>query len=179
MQVRTKRLSKKLNKHGKKLTAEFREFALKGNVIDLAVGVIIGGAFQSIIKSLIDDMLMPCIGRVLGDMDFTNFFIILSDTSSLDQNQLHSLTYLRDQGAAVFAYGAFLTAVLHFFLMALMVFLVVKVINTIRQRAKPEETPEPTTKKCPFCCTEIALAAIRCPSCCAELAAPIEGDISE
>ena len=134
----------------KKIAKEFREFISRGNVIDLAVGVIIGGAFTAIVNSLVNDMLTPLLGLITGGVDFTALSFGVGD--------------------AQFCYGSFLAAILNFVLVALVLFLLVKAINKMRDRKKAEEeAAAPTTKVCPFCKTEIDLHATRCPHCTSEL----------
>ena len=134
----------------KKIAKEFREFISRGNVIDMAVGVIIGGAFTAIVNSLVNDMLTPLLGLLTGGVDFTALSFGIGD--------------------AQFCYGSFLAAILNFLLVALVLFLLVKTINKIRDRKKAEEeAAAPTTKVCPFCKTEIDLHATRCPHCTSEL----------
>ena len=152
----------------KKFMKEFKEFALKGNVIDLAVGVIIGGAFGKIVTSLIDDVIMPFVGLLFGGANFTDKFIILGNVSDGVKAEVgESLDKAKELGLNTFNYGAFITTVINFIIMALIIFLMVKAINKARNRNKEEEAP--TTKKCPFCCTEIDLKACRCPNCTSEL----------
>lgn len=132
----------------KKITKEFQEFISRGNVVDMAVGVIIGGAFTAIVNSLVNDMLTPLLGLLTGGMDFSTLSFGIGD--------------------AQFCYGSFIAAVINFLLIALVLFLLVKGINRLRR--KPEEKPaEPTTKACPFCKTEIDLHATRCPHCTSQL----------
>src|SRR5215213_6786402 len=140
---------------------EFKEFIARGNVIDLAVAVIIGAAFGKIVTSLVEGVLMPPIGMALGKADFSNLFIDLSGQrpASLADAQL--------RGLPVIAYGAFLNDVVTFLIIALVVFLIVRSIN--RLRAAPP--PPPNTKDCPHCLTAIPLAASRCAACCAEVPA--------
>ena len=134
----------------KKIAKEFREFISRGNVIDMAVGVIIGGAFTAIVNSLVNDMLTPLLGLLTGGVDFTTLSFGIGD--------------------AQFCYGSFLAAILNFLLVALVLFLLVKTINKMRDRKKAEEeAAAPTTKVCPFCKTEIDLHATRCPHCTSEL----------
>jgi large conductance mechanosensitive channel len=143
----------------KKFTKEFKEFALKGNVIDLAVGVIIGAAFQSIVKSLVDDIIMPVISLITGGIDFSNWFI------SLDGSTYATLAGAKEAGASVLAYGNFISAVINFLIMALVIFIFVKLINKAKTIGKKDEKPAPTTKKCPYCLSEIAIKATKCPHC--------------
>ena len=150
---------------------EFKEFAFKGNVVDMAVGVIIGAAFKGIIDSLVNDIIMPVISLVTGGVDFTNWFI------ALDGNTYETLALAQEAGAATLNYGTFLTVVLNFLLMAFVVFLFVKALNSIKNKMhKPEEPvkEEPKTKVCPYCKTEIAIDAVRCPHCTSELEAEAE-----
>ena len=142
--------------------SEFKEFIMRGNVIDLAVGVIIGAAFQAIIKSLVDDLVMPIISLATGGIDFSNMFI------SLNGEKYDTLAAAQEAGAAVFAYGNFINAVLNFLIMAFVIFVLVRTINKLRDKAaKKEEVVEaaPTTKKCPFCKSEIDIEATKCPNC--------------
>lgn len=128
--------------------AEFKKFIMRGNVIDLAVGVIIGGAFQAIVSSLVDDIVTPLLGIILGKVDFSSLAVKI--------------------GQATINYGKFITAIINFFIMALVIFAIIKVINDVseRLRKKPEEEePAPTTKVCPYCKSEIDIEAVKCPHC--------------
>ena len=140
---------------------EFKEFIARGNVIDLAIAVVIGAAFGKIITSLVEGVIMPPIGLLLGKADFSNLFIDLSG-----QN-LASVAVAKERGLPVIAYGTFLNDIISFLIIALVVFLMVKAIN--RLRAAPP--PPPNTKDCPHCLTAIPLAARRCAACCAEVPA--------
>lgn len=157
----------------KKFLNEFKTFALRGNVIDLAVGVIIGGAFQTIIKSLVDDLIMPFVGLATGGINFTDQFVVLRLAEGVEAGTKYaSLTAAKEAGATVFAYGSFITAVINFIIMAIVIFLFVKGINNLHKIGKKneEETPAaPTTKVCPFCKSEIAIEATRCAHCTSEL----------
>ncbi len=141
---------------------EFKKFAMRGNVVDMAIGVIIGGAFGKIITSLINDVIMPPIGLLLGQVNFTDLFLDLSGKG------YPSLAAAQEAGAATINYGLFLNTILDFVVVALVVFLLVRQINRMQ---KQEKTPPaaPTTKKCPYCCTEIPIEATRCPHCTSEL----------
>lgn len=139
---------------------EFKEFALRGNVIDLAVGVIIGGAFGKIVTSLVNDVIMPPIGMILGKVNFADLFIDLSG------NGYATLADAKAAGAATINYGLFLNTVLDFIIVAFVVFLVIRQMNRMR---KPAPVAEPTTKTCPHCATEIPLKATRCPNCTSQL----------
>ena len=143
---------------------EFREFAVKGNVIDLAVGVIIGAAFGKIVTSFVEDIIMPLIGMMTGKVSFVDRFVILSNPTNA---ALNSLADARKAGAAVLAYGDFLNVMLNFVIIAFIVFLMVRKINKMKRA--PEATA-PNTKECPFCASAIALVATRCPQCTSELA---------
>jgi large conductance mechanosensitive channel len=138
---------------------EFREFIARGNVIDLAVAVVIGAAFGKIVSSLVEGIVMPPIGLLLGNVDFANLFIDLSGQhpASLADAQL--------RGLPVIAYGTFINDVFSFLIIALVIFLVVKAVN----RMKREEAP--TTKACPYCFSSIAVGATRCSACCSDLEA--------
>lgn len=150
----------------KGFAAEFKKFIMRGNVIDLAVGVIIGGAFQTIVKSLVDDIVMPIISLATKGVDFTNKFILLGE------GEFATLAEAQEAGVAAIAYGNFINAILNFLIMAFVIFCLIKVINKINDKAKKneEEAPaEPTTKECPYCKSEIAIGATKCPNCTSEL----------
>ena len=148
----------------KKMMNEFKQFAIKGNMIDLAVGMIIGTSFNKIVSSLVNDMIMPLLGIFTGKIDFAKLYI------ALDGNTYESLTAAEEAGAACFRYGAFLAGLLDFVIMAFIVFLFVRGINKLREANKEPEAPKaPTTKVCPFCKSEISLEATRCPHCTSEL----------
>lgn len=149
---------------GKGFIAEFKKFIMRGNVIDLAVGVIIGGAFQSIVKSLVDDIFMPIISLATKGIDFSNWFI------ALDGGKYDTLAQAQEAGAAVISYGNFISAVINFIIMAFIIFLFVKAINTLAEKTKKAEEPAaPTTKKCPYCMSEIDIEATKCPHCTSSL----------
>lgn len=145
----------------KKFLAEFKAFALKGNVIDLAVGVMIGGAFGNITSSLVNDIFMPLIGMLTGGLDFSSLFI------ALDGNHYDSLQAAADANAATLNYGKFITTVVDFALIALCVFLFVKLVNKLMP--KKEQAPKKAARLCPFCKSEIADDATRCPHCTSQL----------
>jgi large conductance mechanosensitive channel len=141
---------------------EFKKFAMRGNVIDLAVGVVIGGAFGKITTSLVNDVLMPPLGLIIGKVDFTNLFF------SLDGKRYVSLAAAKAAGAPTLNYGLFLNQVLDFMIIAFAVFMLVKQVN--RLQPKPAEVPaNAPTKECPFCASAIAAKASRCPHCTSEL----------
>lgn len=140
---------------------EFKEFISKGNVMDLAVGVIIGGAFGKIVTSLVNDVIMPIIGILTGGINFADRFINLSGTEHA------TIAAAEEAGAAILKYGAFIQNIIDFLIIAFVIFIVIKQIN----RFKREEEPAPaTTKECPFCKSEVPLEATRCPHCTSELA---------
>jgi large conductance mechanosensitive channel len=139
---------------------EFKEFALRGNVIDLAIGVIIGSAFGKIVSSLVKDILMPPIGLMLGDVDFSNLFLNLSG------GDYDTLTAAQEAGAVTINYGLFVSAVIEFLIVAFALFLVIKQVNRLQ---RPAEQPAPTTKECPYCHTAIPIEATRCPNCTSQL----------
>ena len=141
---------------------EFKEFAMRGNVVDLAVGVIIGAAFGKIVSSLVEDVIMPPIGRLLGRVDFSGLFIDLSGQS------YKTLAEAKAHNAATLNYGVFINTVINFLIVAFCVFLVVKQIN--RLAAKPAQAAAPTSKYCPQCAMAIPLAAKRCGHCTTQLA---------
>lgn len=139
---------------------EFKEFAVKGNVLDLAIGVVIGGAFGKIVSSLVNDIIMPIVGGLIGRVDFTNFFI------SLDGTKYATLQQAQDAGAATLNYGLFINSIIEFLIISFSIFIVIKQINKLNK----EEEPAPsTTKKCNFCFTEIPIEATKCPHCTSEL----------
>lgn len=145
---------------------EFKKFALRGNVVDLAIGVIIGGAFAKITNSLVNDIIMPPIGVLLGKVDFSNLYL------SLTGKHYPSLAAARAAGAATINYGVFINNVIDFLIIAVVLFFVVRQIN--RLQLEPETQAKPVTKACPYCCTPIPIQATRCPACTSELdAAPL------
>jgi large conductance mechanosensitive channel len=141
---------------------QFKEFAMRGNVIDLAVGVIIGAAFGKIVASLVDDIIMPPIGRLLGHVDFSNLFVSLNGT------HYDTLAAAKTAGAPTVNYGLFLNTIINFLIVALAIFLLVQQVN--RWGKKPAPAAAPTTKDCPQCAMAIPLTAKRCPHCTTQLA---------
>ncbi len=157
----------------KKLLAEFRAFALRGNVIDLAVGVIIGGAFQKIVTSVVNDLIMPWVGLITGGVNFVDQFVVLKVPEGVEVPANLTKDMATTLGLTTFNYGAFITAVIDFLIMAVIIFALVKLINslsTIGKKEVVEEPAAPTTKICPFCKSEIAIEATRCAHCTSELA---------
>ncbi len=143
---------------------DFKAFAMRGNVLDLAVGIIIGGAFGAIVTSLVKDILMPPIGLVLGRINFTDLFL------SLNGQQYASLKAAQDAGAATINYGLFINTIINFIIVAFAIFLVVRWFNRLQEVKKaPAPVAAPTTKDCPYCYTSINIKATRCPSCTSEL----------
>ena len=142
---------------------EFKEFAVKGNVVDMAVGVIIGGAFGKIVTSLVNDIVMPVVGVLTGGVDFSNLFI------SLDGNTYSSLAQAEEASAAVLKYGSFISQVLDFLIISFVIFIVVKKIMVLGKKKEAPVEEAPTTKICPYCKSEIAIDATRCPHCTSEL----------
>ena len=146
---------------------EFKEFAMRGNVVDMAVGIIIGGAFGTIVKSLVADVLMPPLGLLLGGVDFSNFFVVLKQGTTA--GPYAALAEAQAAGAVTINYGVFINTVISFIIVAFAIFLLIRGINRMRRE---EEAPpaEPTTKDCPFCLSSIPIKASRCPNCTSELA---------
>lgn len=141
---------------------EFKAFAMKGNVIDLAIGVIIGGAFGAIVKSLVSDIIMPPIGLLVGNIDFANWFLVLKEGA--EQGPYATVAAAQKAGAVTMNIGLFLNATISFLIVAFAVFMLMKLVN----RLKTEEAAAPvavTEKECPFCCLKIAVQATRCPHC--------------
>ena len=139
---------------------EFKEFAMKGSVLDLAIGIIIGIAFGAIIKSLVDDIIMPPIGLLLGNINFADLFINLTGTA------YPSLKAAKDAGAATINYGLFLNTVINFIIIAIVMFLLVRQINRMKREPAPAA---PTTKECKYCLSTIPVKATRCPNCTSQL----------
>mgnify|MGYP001060307824 CR=1 FL=1 len=153
----------------KSLLNEFKKFAMRGNVIDMAVGIIIGAAFGKIVDSLVKDIIMPPIGLLLGKVDFSNMFFVLKDGAM--PAPYPSLTAAQTAGAVTLNLGLFINAVISFLIVAFAVFLLIKGINELQAKldAKEEKREEAKTKKCPFCCSVIPLKAVKCPNCTADL----------
>ena len=142
---------------------EFKEFAMRGNVLDMAIGIILGAAFGKIITSLVNDVLMPPIGMLLGRVDFGSLFVNLSGID------YPTLAAAQEAGAATINYGLFLNTVLDFLIVAFAIFLLIRQINRLRRQE--EKAPEPTSKDCVFCYSSIPIKATRCPNCTSELKA--------
>jgi large conductance mechanosensitive channel len=148
---------------------DFKEFAMRGNVVDMAVGIVIGAAFGTIVKSFVDDVLMPPIGLLLGNVDFSNLFITLKEGAKA-AGPYASLAAAKAAGAVTLNLGLFINTLISFVIIAFAVFLVIKGINRMK-REQVAPPAEPTTKECPFCLSAIPLKATRCPHCTSELGA--------
>jgi large conductance mechanosensitive channel len=144
---------------------EFKEFAMKGNVADMAVGIIIGAAFGAIVKSLVDDMLMPPLGMLLGGVDFTNFFLVLKEGAA--PGPYASLADAKMAGAVTINYGLFINSVVSFLIVAFAVFMLIRAMNASRRQ---QPAAAATTKECQFCASTIPIKASRCPQCTSQLA---------
>ena len=148
---------------------DFKEFIMRGNVVDMAVGIIIGAAFGTIVNSLVKDIIMPPISLALGKVDFTNLFALLK-AGPKAAPPYYSLSEAQAAGAVTENYGAFINNVLTFLIVAFAVFLLIRAINNMRRRAEaPKAAEAPTTKDCPYCVSKIPLKATRCPNCTSEL----------
>ena len=147
---------------------EFKEFAMKGNVVDMAVGIIIGAAFGTIVKSLVADLIMPPIGLLLGNVDFTNLFAVLREGATM--GPYASLADAQKAGAVTVNYGVFINTIISFVIIAFAVFLLIRYINKLK-REQEAPPPEPTTKECPYCLSSVPIKATRCAFCTSELTA--------
>ena len=150
-----------------KILKEFREFALKGSVIDLAVGIIIGTAFGAVVKGLVDEIIMPLVGMLLGGFDFSNRKLVLRGGDRLAGNE--TLVQAREAGATVIGYGQFLNLIITFLIVAWAVFLMVKGVNRMRRKQEKAPAPESTTRPCPECLTQVPKAARKCSACASPL----------
>ena len=139
---------------------EFKEFAMKGNVLDMAIGIIIGAAFGTVVNSLVKDVIMPPIGMLMGKVDFANLFV------SLNGVHYDTLAAAQAAGAPTINYGTFINTVISFLIVAFVIFLLVRQVNVMRSKPTP---PAPNTKDCPYCKENISLAAMRCPHCTSDL----------
>jgi large conductance mechanosensitive channel len=145
---------------------EFKEFAMRGNVIDMAVGIIIGAAFGTIVSSLVNDVIMPPIGLLLGRLDFSNLFIVLKHGAS--HGPYTSLANAKATGAVTFNYGLFVNTIVNFLIVAFAIFIVIRNLNKLK-RQKEAPPAAPSTKDCPYCFSKILIKATRCPNCTSEL----------
>lgn len=148
---------------------EFKQFAMRGNVVDMAVGIIIGGAFGTIARSLVSDVLMPPIGLLLGGVDFSELFIVLKE--GVTAGPYPTLAAAQSAGAVTISYGVFINSVVSFLIVTAAVFALVKGINNIQREKQEVSRAEPTNKDCPVCYTSIPIRARRCPNCTSELEA--------
>jgi len=147
---------------------EFKEFAVKGNVIDLAVGVVIGGAFGSIVKSLVDDVIMPPIGLLVGNVDFANLFLVLKEGVK-QAGPYASVAAAKQAGAVTMNIGLFINSLVSFTIVAFAIFMLVKAINRLKREAPAEAPGAPATKECRYCLSSVPLKATRCPCCTSQL----------
>lgn len=154
---------KKVNEKTKSFWEEFKAFAIKGNAVDLAIGMVIGSAFTSIVNSLVKDIITPLIGALTGGLDYSEWFI------SLDGSNYATLAEAQENGAAILSYGNFLTAVINFTIVALVIFIIFKKILVSHKKIEEAPAPEPTEKECPYCMSTINIKATRCPHCTSEL----------
>jgi len=146
---------------------EFREFAVKGNVVDMAVGIIIGAAFGTIVKSLVADVIMPPIGLLLGNVDFSNLFVVLKE--GLTVGPYASMVDAREAGAVTLNYGTFINTIVSFLIVAFAVFVLIKNINRLKKEEEVAPAAIPTTKECPHCFSTVHIKAVRCPNCTSSL----------
>ena len=147
------------------MVKEFKEFAMKGNVVDLAVGVIIGGAFGKVVSSMVNDVIMPPIGKAMGNVNFSDLFVNLDSS----KGPFASLAAAKAAGAAVIAYGSFINVVIDFIIVAFCIFMLIKGMNSLKKQPAPVPTGPPTTKNCPYCLSTIPIKATRCPACTSEV----------
>lgn len=149
----------KVRERSKGFWSEFKAFAIKGNAIDLAIGMVVGSAFTSIVNSLVKDIITPLIGAITGGLDYSEWFV------SLDGTKYATLAEAQEAGAAILTYGNFITAIINFLVVALTIFIIFKRILAPKKKAVEEPAPAPTTKECPYCKSTINISATRCPHC--------------
>jgi large conductance mechanosensitive channel len=147
---------------------EFKEFAVKGNVVDMAVGIIIGAAFGTIVKSLVADVIMPPIGLLLGNADFSNLFVVLKQGAEI-AGPYATATDAQAAGAVTINYGMFINTLISFVIVAFAIFILIKNINRLKRKEEAAPAPAPTTKECPQCFSTINIKATRCPNCTSSL----------
>ena len=147
---------------------EFKEFVMRGNVVDMAVGIIIGAAFGLIIKSLVADILMPPIGILLGGVDFSNLFIVIKEGAT--SGPFDTLVAAKESGAVVISYGVFINTVISFIIVAFAIFMLIRSLNKMKKKEEEAPAAEPTTKECTYCFSTIAIKATKCPQCTSSLA---------
>jgi len=145
---------------------EFKKFAMRGNVLDMAVGIIIGAAFGTIVKTLVDDVLMPPLGLMIGNVDFSNLFIVLKEGTTAGPYE--SLSSAKNAGAVILSYGLFLNTIINFIIVAFAVFMLIKGFNAATKKEEIKDAA-PTTKHCTYCDSVIPLKATRCPNCTSQL----------
>ena len=150
----------------KRQMKEFREFAMRGNVVDMAIGIIIGAAFGKIVDSMVKDIVMPPLGWLLGKVDFTNLYFTISNPTG---ETFPSLEAAQAAGAVTINYGLFINTLISFLMVAFSIFLIIKCINKVHSNAKKEEEAAPTTKTCPKCFSEVDIRASKCPHCTADI----------
>lgn len=146
---------------------EFKEFAMRGSVLDMAVGIILGAAFGGIVSSLVSDVLMPPLGLLLGRVDFSNLFVVLA--SGLTAGPYATLSAAQQAGAVTLNYGMFINKIVNFLIVALSLFLVIRSMNRLNRKKTAAKAAVPADKECPFCCSRVPLKAVRCPNCTSEL----------
>ena len=152
--------------------SDFRKFIMRGNVLDLAVAVVVGGAFGKIVTSLVSDLIMPLVGLITGGGSLKDMFVVLGDRTGFDPAKYTTPALAAEAGYATLNYGNFIQTILDFLIIALAIFLVIKLIATAKSKLIHEKVEEPapaTTKVCPFCCTEIPIDAVKCPHCMSDL----------
>jgi len=149
---------------------EFREFAMRGNVVDMAVGIVIGAAFTTVVRSLVDDIIMPPLGWLTGGLDFSDYYIVLSEGEARP-GPYPNLASAKEAGAVTIDWGEFINACVSFVIVAFALFLLVRGMNRLRRQEEATPPQAPPTKACPFCVSQIPLQAIRCPQCTSELEA--------
>lgn len=152
---------------------EFKAFVMRGNVMDLAIGVIIGAAFGAIVKSLVDDLIMPVLGLITGGVDFTDKYVLLKDGATVAPPYA-SLAAAKEAGAVTLNYGQFINNIITFLLVALAIFMLVRAINRLY---KQPSAPTPDTRPCPYCTMTVSLQATRCPNCTSELSRAVPGAV--
>lgn len=145
---------------------EFRDFAMRGNAIDMAIGIIIGSAFGTIVNSLVNDIIMPPIGLLLGDVDFTDLYITLHAGESA--GPFNTLADAQAAGVVTLNYGVFINAIMSFFIIAIAMYLLIRAVNRLQPQEEPEKVP-PSEKECPYCTYSIPVQALRCPHCTSKL----------
>lgn len=146
---------------------EYKKFAIRGNVVDMAVGIIIGAAFNGVVQSLVQDILTPPLGLLMGDVDFTNLFLVIRDGTPASPYE--TLSAAQSAGAVTLNLGVFVNTLISFLIVSFAVFVLVRYINRLREPGAAPEPPVPTVKKCPFCVSDVPVEATRCPHCTSDL----------